>query len=71
MSSLVPFAQYFWEPKTALKNEVYFKKERERDRELKDNERTWLEHGISEFEMKDKDEDRQRWPEETWLTKLS
>lgn len=49
----------------------FIKKERERDRELKDNERTWLEHGISEFEMKDKDEDRQRWPEETWLTKLS
>ena len=68
MGSLVPFAQYFWEPKTALKNEVYFK----RERELKDNERTWLENGISEFEKKDKDEeDRQRWPEETWLTKLS
>lgn len=68
MGSLVPFAQYFWEPKTALKNEVYFK----RERELKDNERTWLENGISEFEMKDKDEeDRQKWPEETWLTKLS
>ena len=24
MGSLVPFAQYFWEPKTALKNEVFF-----------------------------------------------
>ena len=24
MGSLVPFAQYFWEPKTALKNEVVF-----------------------------------------------
>ena len=62
MGNLVSFAQYFWEPKTSLKSEIYLKKKK---RELKNNERTWLEHGISEFEMKDKDEeDRLRWAEE-------